>query len=649
MAMMRLLGRRLAVCESRLLPWTLTSILVLVIGGCSSDANMKPDASDGGGKDAAGDGTTPDGPPGDGSPSEHPAVDGLPDDGSPPDGSPPDTQMDGGPKDVGADLSGPPPAMLTATVSDRRGAVFELLWTAPSNNGQAVKGYQIRYAKVPITAANFDDTAVTKAIPYTNTPAQPGATDGTTVKLYIENAYYFAVIGTDVGGAQVGTLMTTTTAVAAHFNVSLLSSPAGTNQQFGAVLDGSADLNGDGISDLLVAAVNDGHAYLYLGAANFAPTAPAVTFSGSNPSFGGDIRAIGDIDKDGLPDVAVSDQTSVRVLIFKGRRTWPATLADTEADYTITTDTTWASSAFGFSMAALGDFNGDGTDDFVIGAPAFNTRVGRIAVVYGQSGFTSFGLPSTTRALEVGGDPALNRTQFGLSTVGLGHFYTATSGTTLVVSAPGLGDATSTSSNEGRIYAFHGRGPGASIDATAADHVRVGPGKGALIGQVLTNLGPVVGTLPSIASGNTSDKLSVSGSNGSAFVLSGTVAGGPLMDSLIMYQPAGAAVGQVLVGGGFSGRDGAVSIIGDAKPDIGLLSQTGVTSIDIIDGSKVGALASPLNTQTLADVHVPLPAGWSGAASSGSNLLRDVNGDGIADFAVGDVFGTVPGRVAVFW
>src|SRR5262249_38742802 len=147
-------------------------------------------------------------------------------------------------------------------VADRRGAVFQLVWTAPSNAGQAVKGYQIRYAKVPITTANFDDAAVTKAIAYTGTPAQPGATDGVLATLYVENAYYFAVIGTDMAGAQVGTLMTTTAAVAAHFNVTILSSPSGTNQLFGAMLDGAADLNGDGMSDLLVATANDGHAYL---------------------------------------------------------------------------------------------------------------------------------------------------------------------------------------------------------------------------------------------------------------------------------------------------------------------------------------------------------------------------------------------------
>ena len=68
--------------------------------------------------------------------------------------------------------------MLTAMVVDRRGAVFEVTWTAPSNNGNAVSGYQIRYARIPITLANFDDATVTTAVPYAGAPAMPDATDG---------------------------------------------------------------------------------------------------------------------------------------------------------------------------------------------------------------------------------------------------------------------------------------------------------------------------------------------------------------------------------------------------------------------------------------------------------------------------------------
>ncbi len=313
-----------------------------------------------------------------------------------------------------------------------------------------------------------------------------------------------------------GAFMGTTASVTAHFNTSLLMSPSGTNQNFGATMDGSGDVNGDGISDLLVGTYNDTHAYLFFGGTGFSPTTPAVVFTGTNTFFGTEVSQIGDIDHDGIGDIAIADLTGLQVFIYKGRKSWPLTLTDAQADYVISTDSTYANSNFGESLAALGDFNGDGVDDFAIGAPLFNTRVGQLVVIYGRTGFTSLGLPDTTmtRALQIGGDPALNRTQLGIAVEGLGHFYSVTTGTTLIVSATGLGAATSTSNNEGRIYAFHGRGPGVAIDASAADSVQVGPAKGAEIGQVLSNLGPMVNALPATGVGNTIDTFSVSGAWG---------------------------------------------------------------------------------------------------------------------------------------
>jgi hypothetical protein len=439
--------------------------------------------------------------------------------------------------------------------------------------------------------------------------------------------------------------------VAAHFNVTLLASPSGTNQNFGATLDGSGDVNGDGVSDLLIGTFGDNHAYLFFGGTTFAPTAPSVVFTGANVGFGVTVSQIGDIDHDGVDDIAIADfPTGQKVFIYKGRMTWPMTLSDTQADYVISTDATYASSNFGNSIAALGDFNGDGVDDFAIGAPLFNTRVGQVTVVYGRTAFTSFGLPDATmtRALEINGDPALTKSQLGIAVTGLGHFYSVTTGTTLLASAPGLGAATNTSSNEGRIYAFHGRVAGAAIDASMADNVRVGPAKGAEIGEVLSNLGPVVNALPTAGSGNSVDTFSVTGASGTGFALSGTVASGPLENLLILYQSGGAAAGQILFGGGFSGGDTSVSIIGDSKPDVAI-GGSGVGTLDVIDGSKVTSLTGPVDSKSVADVHVPMPSGWTGTPTGPGNLIKDINGDGYPDFALGDLFGTVPGRTAVFW
>jgi hypothetical protein len=271
--------------------------------------------------------------------------------------------------------------------------------------------------------------------------------------------------------------------------------------------------------------------------------------------------------------------------------------------------------------------------------------LGRVVVVYGRSGFSSFTVPDTTRALEIAPDPALARTQFGTSMTGLGHFYSGT-GTTLIVSATGL--VSQPSDNAGRLYAFHGRGPGAAINATAADNILVGPGTGALIGTQLTNLGPVLGGLPLVGSSNLADGMSVPGTVGTGYLLSGTDTTGPFANNTIIYRTGSTLPAEVLFGGGFSGMDTFVSLIGDSRPDVALAGQVGGT-IDIVDGSKVGSLASPINTTVSADVHIPLPSGWTGSASGTRSPIRDINNDGYPDFALGDVFGTVPGRVGVFW
>ncbi len=52
-------------------------------------------------------------------------------------------------------------------------------------------------------------------------------------------------------------------------------------------------------------------------------------------------------------------------------------------------------------MARLGDFNGDGVDDFAIGATQFGgaTLPGRVVVVLGKVGFASFALPNAANTI----------------------------------------------------------------------------------------------------------------------------------------------------------------------------------------------------------------------------------------------------------
>jgi hypothetical protein len=521
------------------------------------------------------------------------------------------------------------PTNLTASVRNRRQTSFQLTWNAPA--GAPTTGYEVRYAKVPITEASFDAAVVTKAVALTGTPADPGQAEGLTVSnLYIETDYYFAVAAVGASGER-SNIVATSVAAAAHFNVATLPSP-GTNDAFGWAINGEGDVNGDGISDVLIATFNAARAYLYLGSApTFAPTAPSVTFTGSASGFGVAVSQVGDIDNDGLPDLAIGDQTSLKVYIYKGRATWPATLTDAQADYVIGVDATYAASVFGSALARIGDFDSDGIADLAIGARNYNNFVGRVVIVLGRSGFTSFNLPSTTRAITIDGDATLGRPTFGSALVGLGHFYTATSGTTLVVGAPGT--ASSPTANAGRVYAFHGQsGTMGAIALASADQVIAGPASGAHLGQVLSNLGPVVGAYPNLGIGSPLNLIDFAPVRGGAFVTSGTPATGPLSNKLSTTMSAASLVGAVIVGGGLSGLDSSLSLIGSSKPDVLLVAQQN-NVVTIADGSALPAPPASVDFSLDAPVKITLPTGWI-TGNNGGSLIPDINGDGKPDFAL---------------
>ena len=552
--------------------------------------------------------------------------------------------------EVGTDGSAQSPMNLTATVLVRRQTSFRLAWTAPGSNGQRVAGYVVRWSGVPITEANFGDvTGMVRDVLYTGTPAAPGSPDGLDVgNLFVETDYYFAVAAVDAASNR-GPITATTVAARAPLNVLSLAGTNGAMEQFGYQFDaGDADTNG--ISDLLVGSFSGKRAYLYLNNLNAPAMAASVTFTGdatTTASFGRGVAFIGDIDDDGLEDLAISDRgTSAHIYIYKGRQTWPAAMANTDASAVITVDATYDGSIFGASMARLGDFNGDGVDDFAVGANLFGAAAqgGRVVIILGKVGFASFALPNAANSIVIDGDPAVTTPQFGYRVVGLGHFYAGT-GTTLIASAPG--NTVSAMGNEGRLYAFHGQtGTSGAISSAAANHIAVGPAGNNRIGAALANLGPMINTLPSAGSGNPVERVSTA--SGNDYVYSGSSASGPFMSKVVVHQAAAGLSGMAIVGGGVSGRDQSYSLIGDAAPDLVVISRDGI-NFAIVDGQTIRTATSPIDANVSASVIIPVPSGWVASGEAQATLIPDLNGDGYPDFAVGNAIGTVAGKVVAYW
>lgn len=473
----------------------------------------------------------------------------------------------------------------------------------------------------------------------------------------------------------------------AHRLISISGSAAA--GRFGAAVAPAGDVNGDGISDLLLAAPDQngwGVAKVYHGA----PDLPAATASWSVQGaanyqrMGECVASAGDVNADGYSDLLVgmpgSSMDKGVVMLFLGSATGlPAAPSWTKQGENV-------NDGFGLCVASAGDVNGDGYSDVLVGAPAWPTGVtnqwrGKAYLFLGSAS----GL-SASAAWTKTGPQTESRFGYSLSSAGdvNGDGYSdVIIGAYTQVNAPGTG--------EGGAYVFHGSGTG--LPATASWSVvsqQHSPSNTSTFGASVSLAGDVNGDGYDdvIIGDNYYEHTADGGANrGGAFVFHGSATGlsatpdwagyganyGDEFGNCVSFagDVNGDGYGDVVIGAyhiGGTQKGGAYVYLGSAFT--GLQASPAWSVGGVLDGDMVGnsvSAAGDVNGDGYGDVVIGSAmkdwlyvdggavevylgsagglagaADWSVLGNSLGNelgtsvaLAGDVNGDGYSDIAAG--------------
>lgn len=218
----------------------------------------------------------------------------------------------------------------------------------------------------------------------------------------------------------------------------------------GVTVAGAGDVDNDGLSDVLIGVYVDnqqrpGHFYIYFGDRERGLRAEPLRRDGQmeRDLFGDEFATTGDVDQDGASDLIISAVGVGSAYLDLGHTRLPLPSQ---------------MGAFGSAVSAGGDINGDGYADFLVGNPDFNQRAGSVHIFWGGTS-----LLQSSQRLEI----AMANERFGSAVAPVGDI----NGDGYSDFAVGAPDA---ERGMGRAYIYYGSagvigGPGSILRGVAPD------------------------------------------------------------------------------------------------------------------------------------------------------------------------------------
>ncbi|MCF2519681.1 FG-GAP-like repeat-containing protein [Dyadobacter sp. CY351] len=407
----------------------------------------------------------------------------------------------------------------------------------------------------------------------------------------------------------------------ANANSVLESNQAGA--QAGYAVSSAGDVNGDGYSDVIVGAPffdkgenNEGAAFIYHGSASGIAVNATITLEGNQneAQFGISAASAGDINKDGFSDIIIGapfygkgENKEGVAMVFYG------SALGIKSNGTIL-EVNQADAKFGRAVEGLGDVNGDGYSDVIVGAPMYDKGQADEGAGFIYHGSANGISPAAAIVLEADQAGA----QYGYSLAGAGD-VNGDGYNDVIIGAYAYDNG---QTNEGAAFIYHGSG--------------IGVGKNAAIffesNQINAQFGWAVATAGDVNGDGYSDIIIGSylydygqANEGAAFIYQGSAQGIKAGAIRLESNQAEARLGISVACAGDVNGDGYSDImIGIWQYDKGESNEGAVV---VHHGSANGIISTAAST--LESNQADAGLGWA-AKSAG-----DVNGDGYSDIITG--------------